>query len=64
MEAPSGLMSITANDPAGKPVRELVYREHLPREPDEELAKEPVEREAAHRRPCSDAKPKPVEKKG
>ncbi len=56
-EAPEGLTAITANDPAGKSSRELIYKEQLPPVPpsdDEGAKQEPA--------PVQDAKPKAVEK--
>ena len=63
LETPSGLISITANDPSGRQVRELIYREHLPPDSDEDMAKERIEPESPPA-PVRDAKPKLVEKKG
>jgi hypothetical protein len=56
-ETPEGLVSITANDPAGKASREMIYRELLPPVEDEEK-EEPKQAPA----PVQDAKPKLVEK--
>ena len=50
-------MSITANDPAGKASREMIYKELLPPVEDEEK-EEPKQAPA----PVQDAKPKLVEK--
>jgi penicillin-binding protein 1A len=55
LEAPEGLVSVTASDPAGKTSREMIYKELLPPvEEDEEPKQAPA--------PVQDAKPKPVEK--
>jgi penicillin-binding protein 1A len=56
-EVPEGLVSITANDPAGKASREMIYKELLP--PAEEEEKEEPKQAPA---PVQDAKPKLVEK--
>jgi penicillin-binding protein 1A len=56
-ETPEGLVSITANDPAGKASRELIYKELLPPVEGEEK-EEPKQAPA----PVQDAKPKLVEK--
>ena len=63
LEAPSGLIAITANDPGGKQIRELIYREHLPPDPDYEQSPERTEPESPPA-PVRDAKPKLVENKG
>jgi penicillin-binding protein 1A len=63
LEAPSGLIAITANDPGGKQIRELIYREHLPPDPDYEQSSERTEPESPPA-PVRDAKPKLVENKG
>lgn len=67
MDAPDGLIGITADDPGGRgPVREFIYREHIPPPPvDEPLFRgldptSPFEQPPA---PVVDARPKPVEKK-
>ena len=57
-ETPEGLVSIIANDPSGKSVKELVYKEHLPPIPADEEKEEAVQEKA----PVQDAKPKIVEK--
>jgi len=63
MEAPEGLIAITATDPAGKgPTKELIYKESLPPPPDEDTEAQPAPAEQAPA-PVSDAKQKPVEKK-
>ncbi|WIM05291.1 MAG: penicillin-binding protein 1A [Candidatus Nitricoxidivorans perseverans] len=35
MEAPEGLVPVTAEDPSGRTVKEFIYREHLPEPPGE-----------------------------
>ncbi|MDO8932718.1 MAG: penicillin-binding protein 1A [Rhodocyclaceae bacterium] len=63
MDAPTGLVTITAADPAGKgPVKEFVYKEHLP-PPDEEAETRPLPVSEQMPIPVVDAKPKTVEKK-
>jgi penicillin-binding protein 1A len=57
MDAPPGLVSVTAADPGGKPTREFVYSEQLP-PPDE--APVPKEQEPA---PVLEAKPVPISAK-
>jgi penicillin-binding protein 1A len=63
-ETPQGLVSIVANDPAGKTSKELVYKEYLPppppdaEEPKQDTKLEPTQEPA----PVRDAKPKLVEK--
>jgi penicillin-binding protein 1A len=59
MDAPHGLVSVTASDPGGKPMREFVYSEQLP-PPDETPAPVAKEQEPA---PVQEAKPKPIEAK-
>jgi penicillin-binding protein 1A len=58
MEAPSGLVSITANGPDGKSVNELVYKEHLP--PADDVAPEKSDEPVPA--PVQDATPKGVDK--
>ncbi|MCM2288467.1 MAG: penicillin-binding protein 1A [Sulfuritalea sp.] len=59
-EAPAGMVSIVANDPAGKTTKEFIYKEYLPPPPaDDEAAKpeakpEPTQAPA----PVRDAKPR------
>ena len=61
MEAPEGLVSVTANDPNGKTSKEFVYKEHLP--PPDNSAETPEETApAVTPAPVEDAKPKAVEK--
>jgi len=58
-EAPAGMVSIVANDPSGKTIKELIYKEYLPPPADEEAPKlEPTQEPA----PVRDAKPKLIEK--
>ena len=57
-EAPEGLISIVANDPAGKQGKELVYKELLPTVPTTDEEKEASKQEPA---PVQDAKPKLIE---
>ncbi len=58
MEAPSGLVSITANGPDGKAVNEFVYKEHLP--PADDVAPEKSDEPVPA--PVQDATPKGVDK--
>jgi penicillin-binding protein 1A len=58
-EVPEGLVSVVANDPAGKSGKELIYKEHLPPPPPAEEEREAPQQEPA---PVQDAKPKLVEK--
>jgi penicillin-binding protein 1A len=61
MEAPDGLVSVTANDPTGKTSKEFVYKEHLP--PPDNSAETPEETApVVTPAPVEDAKPKAVEK--
>ncbi len=57
MDSPSGLISVTANDPSGKTTKEFVYQESLPAEPGEGTDA-PQQTPA----PVQDAKPKAVER--
>jgi penicillin-binding protein 1A len=57
-ETPEGLIPITANDPAGKASKEMIYKELLPTPAEDEEKEEPKQAPA----PVQDAKPKPVEK--
>jgi len=58
MEPPEGLVAVTASDPEGKISRELVYKEHLPPVPTENIEPEAQQAPA----PVEDAQPKVVEK--
>ena len=58
MEPPEGLVAVTASDPEGNTSRELVYKEHLPPIPAENIEPEAQQAPA----PVEDAKPKVVEK--
>jgi len=55
-EAPAGLLSVTAKDPSGKEVNEMVYSEHLPPAPEESIQTEVQHLPA----PVEEAKPKAV----
>ncbi len=60
MEAPEGLISITANDPAKGKSREFIYQEHLP--PAEETPGEGAPTTAPHDRPLEALIEKPQSK--
>ena len=66
MEAPEGLISISAKDSAGKVrMTEFVYKEHLPA-PDDNVPDEDFEKPHENLQPpapVQDAHPKPVEKR-
>jgi penicillin-binding protein 1A len=65
MEAPGGMIAVTAEDPGGgAPVRELIYREHLP-PPEEELFAPPAPLLFSEQAPApvEDARPRPVERR-
>jgi penicillin-binding protein 1A len=60
MEAPEGLVSITATEPGGKITHELIYKEQLPAAPDQTPALPEKQQEPA---PVSDARPRVIEQK-
>jgi penicillin-binding protein 1A len=60
MEAPEGLVSVTATDPGGKVTHELIYKEQLPGAPDQAPALPEKQQEPA---PVSDARPRVIEQK-
>jgi penicillin-binding protein 1A len=60
MEAPEGLVSVTATEPGGKTTREFIYKEQLPGVPDEAPAPPEKQQEPA---PVSDARPRLIEAK-
>jgi penicillin-binding protein 1A len=64
MDAPRGLISVTANDPAGRAHKEMMYQEHLP-PPESDDAADAAGGESASQPPAPvrDAKPKAVEAK-
>lgn len=64
-ETPSGLVAVQANDPTGKPSRELMYREHLPppESAEESSDTKPAAEATQAPAPVRDAKPKAVESK-
>jgi len=66
MEAPEGLISISANDATGKArMTEFIYKEHLPA-PDDNVPAEDFEKPRENPQspaPVQDAHPKPVEKR-
>jgi penicillin-binding protein 1A len=60
MEAPEGLVSVTATEPGGKTSHELIYKEQLTAAPDEAPSLPEKQQEPA---PVSDARPRLLESK-